>query len=100
MMNLHRIFCALLFSSLLFSACSGSKKAASSKKEQSDRDTKKQLSLTERDRFDQLYFHGIDEKMKGNYQRAASAFEEALKVDPDNAAALYEDAYMDFDLSH
>lgn len=50
----------------------------------------KELSEKSRIEFEHLFFDGAREKMLGNYDQAESRFLQALKIDPTNAAAMYE----------
>ncbi len=50
----------------------------------------KQLSDKERVDFEYVFFNGNKEKILGNYDLAETLFTQALKIDPNSSAAMYE----------
>ncbi len=48
------------------------------------------LSSFKQSQFDKSFFDGISEKMLGNYDNALHYFEQAVKIDPNSAAAYNE----------
>lgn len=50
----------------------------------------KELSEKSRVEFEHLFFDGTREKILGNYEQAESRFLQALRIDPTNAATMYE----------
>jgi tetratricopeptide (TPR) repeat protein len=87
----------LLVVSLSFSSCKTSKSAgnagagtsrevANPAKKQADNP----LSETSRLEFDKLYFDANKEQILGNMELAANLFSQCIKLDPNNAAAIYE----------
>ncbi len=65
---------------VLLTACAGKKSLPSASK----------LSYNERAQFDQLYFKASKEKVLGNYTESARLFADALKIDPNSHAAMYQ----------
>ena len=81
------LFVVLL--SLSFSSCKTATKGSSlatKKGEISDKDKKKN--------FDYLFYNANKEKIMNNYDLAETYFTQALKIEPNNAATLYELAYI------
>ena len=57
---------------------------------------KKELSETERAKVTSVFIEASKERLLGNPANAAELFKECLKIDPDNAAAMYELATIYF----
>lgn len=53
-------------------------------------DSKKELTGKARVDFEYVFFNGNKEKMLGNYDLAEILFSQALKIDPNSAATMYE----------
>lgn len=53
-------------------------------------DSKKELTGKARVDFEYVFFNGNKEKMLGNYDLAEVLFSQALKIDPNSAATMYE----------
>lgn len=70
---------------LLLAGCSVQKDAATG------------LSTRQKRQFDYYYFEGAKQKVLGNNSDAIKQFREALKVDPDNHATMYQLAGLLFD---
>lgn len=63
----------------MFSSCASRKGNISNK-----------LSYNQQGQFDQLYFKASKEKVLGNYTEAGRLFADALKIDPNSHAAMYQ----------
>ncbi len=74
--------------SLSFSSCK------TTQKDTSLAARKGELTGKEKQNFDYLFFEANKEKILGNYELAETYFIQALKMDQNNAAALYEVAYI------
>ena len=59
-------------------------------KKKKKKSAKKELTEAQRVQVQTYFFRGQKEKMKGNYEIAAQHFDACLKVQPENAAALFE----------
>jgi len=70
-----------------FSSCKTSQKAETTAVKTNE---KKQLSEKQRLDFEYTFFNGSKEKILGNYDLAETNFVQALRIDPNSAAALYE----------
>ena len=68
---------------LSFSSCKTSQKEVSTVK-------KGELTAKDKMNFDYLFFNANKEKILGNFDLAETYFIQALKIDQNNAAALYE----------
>lgn len=82
-----------LFSILLITSCKTSKKSSNtSTQKPTTNSTPSTSKLTEKQRidFEYLFFDANREKILGNYAKAEIQLIQALKIDPTNAAALYE----------
>lgn len=58
------------------------------------------LNYAQRTRFDQLYFNASKQKVLGNYTESAKLFNEALKVNPNSHAAMYQMANLNMAVSN
>ncbi len=72
-------FLALLLAAVMFSSCASKKVEVSSR-----------LNFAQQNQFDQLYFKASKQKVLGNYVEAAKLFIDALKIDPQSHAAMYQ----------
>lgn len=81
----YPVLLVAVFFLLSFPSCKTSQKDAASA-------TSKKGELSEKDKmsFDYLFYNANKEKMLGNYEMAETYFVQALKIDQNNAAALYE----------
>ncbi|MBI1307868.1 MAG: tetratricopeptide repeat protein [Bacteroidetes bacterium] len=68
---------------VLLSSCAGRKKTSAS-----------QLTFQQKSLFDKYYFEAIKLKVLGDYTGAATQFADALKVDPNSHAAMYQMANL------
>lgn len=86
MKNIIQIVVSVILISAL-PACSGTKQTVSHHT---------QGQLTEKQRFQQsdLFVKAIEEREKGNVQKALDLLEQALTINPDDAATLYEKARL------
>ena len=80
MRHLYNILFVSVF--LIFLACSPTKEAA--KSSVSNVPTKDKM------RNSSLFIDAIKEKNQGNFEKAIKLFEEAIQLDPNDAASLYE----------
>lgn len=82
-MKLLKYICIPLL--LIAFACSPANKVAKQKEAQ-------EVELTAKDKIknSSLFVDAVKEKNIGNYEKATKLFEEAIKVDPNDAASLYE----------
>lgn len=71
---------AVLLAALTFTSCGGRKKTVA----------KDNLTFNQRSQFDQIYFKASKQKVLGNYVEAAKHFADALKIDPNSHAAMYQ----------
>ena len=76
----------LLCVSLLLSCKSNETASAGDPKKNSG----KGISDKERTQFDVLFFNANKDRILGNYDLAEVEFSQALKIDPNNAATMYE----------
>ncbi|MGQ0829322.1 MAG: tetratricopeptide repeat protein [Bacteroidota bacterium] len=72
---------------ILFFSCKTPQKVATVPVKQNE---KKQLSEKERIDFEYIFFNGSKEKILGNYDLAETHFAQALRINPNSAAAMYE----------
>ena len=81
-----------LFFVLIFASCKTSKKTTDKAPQAKASTTASTSNLSEKQRieFEYLFFEANREKILGNYPRAEANLLKALKIDPSNAAALYE----------
>ena len=77
----------LLLCVFLFSSCKTSKTASS---EDPKKTSGKGISDKERTQFDVLFYNANKDRILGNYDLAEVEFSQALKLDPNNAATMYE----------
>ena len=104
-MSIHKILSIVIVVSLSFSSCKTSKTAVTATRGSSKvaasgtskevantpkKQAEKQLSETSRLEFDKLYFDANKEQILGNMELAANLFSQCIKLDPSNAAAIYE----------
>lgn len=86
----------LLLFSLFISSCKTTKKGTkiSSKQNETSKSNRnsngKQLSGKERVEFEYLFFNSNREKILGNYDLAEVSLLQALRIDPNSAATMYE----------
>ena len=86
----------LLLFSLFISSCKTTKKGTSALPKQSETSKSKsssggkQLSGKERVEFEYLFFNSNREKILGNYDLAEVSLLQALRIDPNSAATMYE----------
>jgi len=83
----HFTLLVFLLSTLFIFSCKPTKNVSNSAAQAQNQ---KELSEKSRIEFEHLFFDGAREKVLGNYETAESHFLQALKVDPNNAAAMYE----------
>ena len=79
------LFVALIIITFSFTSCKFSKLLTKDKSQQV-----KILSDKERIDFEYLFFNANKEKLLGNYDLAETFFSQALHVDPNNGATMYE----------
>jgi tetratricopeptide (TPR) repeat protein len=72
---------------VIFISCRPSKQVASTSEKSG---AKKQLTEKEHVDFEYIFFNGNKEKILGNYDLAETLFAQALRIDPNSAAAMYE----------
>ncbi|MCE9540319.1 MAG: tetratricopeptide repeat protein, partial [Bacteroidetes bacterium] len=90
----HFVLFFLLFS-FFISSCKTKKETAASSKQNETSKFKsasggKQLSGKERVEFEYLFFNSNREKILGNYDLAEVSLLQALRIDPNSAATMYE----------
>jgi tetratricopeptide (TPR) repeat protein len=76
-----------------FSSCK-TKPAATKQEDKHPAGAKKVLSDRERIAFEQAFFDATREKIAMNYDQAEVLFSQALRIDPGNAAVIYELAHI------
>lgn len=76
----------LLLSILLLFACKTQEKGSSS----IDPAAKKELNRKQEVAFGRIYIDASKEKILGNFEKAAELFQQAIQINPQNAAAHYE----------
>jgi len=74
-------FCLLVL--LFFGSCKTQKKS-------SEKTNSTELSDRERVNFETLFFNGNKEKVLGNYDLAETYYSQALRINPNSAATMYE----------
>lgn len=78
--------CVFAAGALLFSSCKTSTKTTAS----SGASSKKELSEKEKLDLEYNFFNANKELMLGNFELAGTLFMQCLKLDPNNAASMYE----------
>src|ERR1035437_9235875 len=78
--------CSLVIIVLFFASC----KTTSTTTAVKTPGTKQALTEKERIDFDYLFFNANKEQMLGNFELATNLFNQCLKIDPANAATMYE----------
>lgn len=95
-MNGRAIVLFLFLFSLIATSCKTTKKGTSGSPKQSETSKSKsssggkQLSGKERVEFEYLFFNSNREKILGNYDLAEISLLQALRIDPNSAATMYE----------
>lgn len=85
-----RFLTLLLVCTVCFISCKSRKAATDTTAVIGPKPTIKELSEKSRVEFEHLFFDGTREKLLGNYEQAETRFLQALRIDPTNAAAMYE----------
>ena len=80
---------AVLLAAITFTSCGGRKKAV----------VKDTLTFNQRAQFDEIYFKASKQKVLGNYIEAAKHFADALKIDPNSHAVMYQLANINMAVS-
>jgi tetratricopeptide (TPR) repeat protein len=84
----HTTFLFVVLTLFLLSSCKTSQKGTNSEAKQGTKQTP--LSDKERVDFEYIFFNGNKEKLLGNYDLAETLFSQALKLDPNSSATMYE----------
>lgn len=87
MNNKNKIIVLLAVTSFLFFSCVSSRKSTEAIKNTPQSDST--LMIAKRKSAD-LFSDGLRERLSGNYEKAASLFERAIKTDPDDHGSMYE----------
>jgi tetratricopeptide (TPR) repeat protein len=92
------ILAFLLFAALFFTSCKGGKSSAATKPTKENKSKESKALNEARDiQFQKHFFEGITQKSLGNNLKAKASFLESLSIDPNNAAAHYEIARLEYE---